>query len=117
VQTEMLAALKVGRQTIDNVVRQIADSPHPQREIDDLLDSFRGSRHLRVEVTAVGAAPAEIHPVDDRSRLAVSPVGSSVRSGSSLKPNAYRSRSTAALPGPSSCKPIQAMKPSKCGTS
>jgi two-component system, NarL family, sensor histidine kinase UhpB len=66
VRTEMLAALKVGRQTIDNVVRQIDDSPDPQREIDDLLDSFKGSRHLRVAVTG-GAGAGEIHPMDDRS--------------------------------------------------
>ena len=66
VRTEMLSALQVGRQTIDNAVREIEVSPYPQRDLDDLVASFKGNRHLRVAVTG-GAAAAEMQPVNDRS--------------------------------------------------
>jgi two-component system, NarL family, sensor histidine kinase UhpB len=65
VRTEMLSALQVGRQTIDNAVREIDVSPNPQRDIDDLVASFKGSRHLRVAV-AGGIADEEMRPVNDR---------------------------------------------------
>jgi two-component system, NarL family, sensor histidine kinase UhpB len=65
VRTEMLSALQVGRQTIDNAVRDIAVSPNPQRDLDDLVASFKGSRHLRVAV-AGGTADEEMQPVNDR---------------------------------------------------
>jgi two-component system sensor histidine kinase UhpB len=65
VRTEMAAALQVGRQTVDNVVRQIDIAADPQREIDDLIDSFKGSRHLHVSVEG-GAVPHEVPAADDR---------------------------------------------------
>jgi two-component system, NarL family, sensor histidine kinase UhpB len=68
VRTEMRSALLVGRQTVDNLAREIAGSPDPQRDLDDLVASFKGSRHLRVSVTG-GAAPAEMQPVEERSHF------------------------------------------------
>lgn len=68
VRTEMESALQVGRQTIDNAVREIDVSPKPQRDIDDLVASFKGNRHLRVAV-AGGVADEEMQPVNDRRRF------------------------------------------------
>ena len=65
VRTEMRSALLVGQQTVDNVVREIDASSDPQRDLDDLVASFKGSRHLRVSVT--GAAVAAVQPANDRS--------------------------------------------------
>jgi type II secretory pathway pseudopilin PulG len=62
VRTEMLSALQVGRQTIDNAVRDIDVSPKPQRDIDDLVASFKGSRHLRVVVVGGAAGPSQWPP-------------------------------------------------------
>lgn len=66
VRTEMLSALQVGRQTIDNAVREIDASPTPQRDLDELVASFNGSRHLRVSA-AGSVAAAEMQPINDRS--------------------------------------------------
>ena len=65
VRTEMRSALLVGQQTVDNIVREIDGSPDPQHDLDDLVASFKGSRHLRVSVTG-GARAAEAWPVKDR---------------------------------------------------
>jgi two-component system, NarL family, sensor histidine kinase UhpB len=66
VRTEMQSALLVGQQTVDNVLRAIDASPDPRRELDDLVASFKGNRHLRVSLTG-GAGAAEVQPVADRS--------------------------------------------------
>jgi two-component system, NarL family, sensor histidine kinase UhpB len=66
VRAEMASALLVAKQSIDNVIRGIDHSPDPRRELDDLVDSFKGSRHLRVSSTAADAA-AEVRPVSDRA--------------------------------------------------
>jgi two-component system, NarL family, sensor histidine kinase UhpB len=66
VRNEMSSALLVGRQTVDNVVRQIDASPDPQRDLDDLITSFKGSRHLRVSLVG-GSAPEAVQPADDKS--------------------------------------------------
>jgi two-component system, NarL family, sensor histidine kinase UhpB len=66
VRTEMNSALLVGRQTVDNVVRGIDDAPDPQRDLDNLVDAFKGNRHLRVSVSG-GSAAAEVQPTDDRA--------------------------------------------------
>jgi two-component system sensor histidine kinase UhpB len=71
VHTEMLSALQVGRQTINDALRGIDVSPDPQRDLDDLVASFKGSRHLRVSVT--GATAAEEQPVKDRSPFGGAP--------------------------------------------
>lgn len=68
VRNEMRSALTFGRQTVDNAIREIELSPDPLHELDDLVASFKGNRHLRVSV--VGIAPAEeetVQPTGDRS--------------------------------------------------
>jgi two-component system, NarL family, sensor histidine kinase UhpB len=66
VRNELRSALLVARQTIDNAVREIDTSPDPQRDLDDLVASFRGNRHLRVSFTA-GALAEEVQPANDES--------------------------------------------------
>lgn len=66
VRTEMRSALLVGNQTIEHVIREIGSSPDPQRDLDNLVASFRGSRHLRVWMTSDGA-PVEVWPAGERS--------------------------------------------------
>jgi two-component system, NarL family, sensor histidine kinase UhpB len=73
VRTEMRSALLVGQQTVDNVVRGIDGSSDPQRDLDDLVASFKGSRHLRVSLTGAGAAGAQVQPVGDRSPFSEGP--------------------------------------------
>ena len=72
VRTEMHSALLVGQQTIDNFVKDIDGSADPQRDLDNLVASFKGSRHLRVSLTG-GAASLEVQPVDDRSPFGAVP--------------------------------------------
>src|SRR5215469_10855917 len=64
VRTEMRSALQVAQQTVGNVARGIDASPEPQRELDELVASFQGNRHLRVSLNG-GAAPAQVQPVKD----------------------------------------------------
>jgi two-component system, NarL family, sensor histidine kinase UhpB len=66
VRNEMRSALLVGRQTVENVIREIEGSPDPRRELDDLAASFKGSRHLRVSVI-VGDTAEIVQPADDKS--------------------------------------------------
>ena len=65
VRNEMRSALVVAEQTVDNVVRGIDTSTDPQGDLDRLIASFAGNRHLRVSLVG-GSAPAEVQPVDDR---------------------------------------------------
>jgi two-component system, NarL family, sensor histidine kinase UhpB len=65
VQTEMRAALLVGRQTVGNAIKQIETSPNPRRHLHDLVSSFRGNRHLMVSVTGADGV-AEVQPVEER---------------------------------------------------
>jgi len=61
VQTEMDAALLVGRQAVQNALEDIRNSPDPQADLESFIASFAGNRHLRVswtENTATVAAPA-----------------------------------------------------------
>jgi two-component system, NarL family, sensor histidine kinase UhpB len=63
VRTEMRAAFVVGRQTIASALDRLDSSPDPSRDLDDLVASFTGNRHLRVrhggEMPAVAAPPVE----------------------------------------------------------
>jgi len=68
VRTEMRSALLVGRQTVDKFVGEIKGSPDPQRDLDGLVASFKGSRHLHVWVTG-STAPGEVPPVAEQSRF------------------------------------------------
>jgi two-component system, NarL family, sensor histidine kinase UhpB len=65
VRTEMRAALLVGRQTIENATERLQNSRDPSRDIDNLVASFNGNRHLRVRL---GAA-AVTTPVVERAVL------------------------------------------------
>jgi two-component system, NarL family, sensor histidine kinase UhpB len=48
VRREMRAALLVGRQTIEIAIERLTISAHPGRDLDQLVGSFAGDRHLRV---------------------------------------------------------------------
>src|SRR5262245_8680566 len=61
VQTEMDAALLVGRQAVQNALADIRSSPDPQGDLESFIASFAGNRHLRVSWTenaGIVAAPA-----------------------------------------------------------
>ena len=47
VRTEMLSALVVAEQTIENAVDGLQTSLDPKRELENLVTSFKGNRHLR----------------------------------------------------------------------
>lgn len=65
VRTEMHAALVVGRQTIDTGLDDIAKMADPQRGLDALIGSFRGTRHLRVQLTG-GVSDLQVDPARER---------------------------------------------------
>ncbi len=48
VRTEMRAAFLVGRQTIASAIDRLQNARDPVRDLDDLVASFRGNRHLRI---------------------------------------------------------------------
>jgi two-component system sensor histidine kinase UhpB len=61
VRIEMHAALRVGRQTIENAIERLRNTADPSRDLKDLIASFRGNRHLRVWLIGAeqsGAAPS-----------------------------------------------------------
>jgi two-component system, NarL family, sensor histidine kinase UhpB len=58
VRTEMRSALLVGRQTIENAIERLQNTPDPSRRLDDLVTSFEGNRHLRVRFIGEGEAVA-----------------------------------------------------------
>ena len=64
VRTEMRSALLVGRQTIESEIERLRQAPDPSRDLDDLVSSFKGNRHLRVRL--VGEAEAVAAPVVER---------------------------------------------------
>src|SRR6516164_8765054 len=51
VRTEMLSALVVARQTIENAIDGLKASHDPQRDLESLVASFKGNRHLRIFLT------------------------------------------------------------------
>jgi two-component system, NarL family, sensor histidine kinase UhpB len=59
VQTEMRSALAVGRQTVAAAVGNLKPGDHVQREVEQIVLSFQGNRHLRVSMTADPSARAE----------------------------------------------------------
>jgi len=50
VETEMSAALLVGRQAVDNAMEDLQTSNEAQRDLENLIASFAGNRHLRVSL-------------------------------------------------------------------
>ncbi|HTO84266.1 MAG TPA: ATP-binding protein [Methylomirabilota bacterium] len=59
VQTEMRSALAVGRQTVEAAVGSLEPSDHVARDLEQIVLSFKGNRHLHVSMTAEPAARAE----------------------------------------------------------
>src|SRR4029077_15499423 len=49
VRTEMRSALLVGRQTIESGIERLQQAADPSHGLDDLVASFKGKRHLRVQ--------------------------------------------------------------------
>jgi hypothetical protein len=48
VRTEMRSALLVSRQTIESAIERLQPAREPLRDLDELVVSFEGNRHLRV---------------------------------------------------------------------
>jgi two-component system sensor histidine kinase UhpB len=65
VRTEMHAALVVGRQTIDSALERLRGRGDPSRDLDALVASFGGNRHLRVQLS--GNKPALVAPPVEQS--------------------------------------------------
>src|SRR6201993_42883 len=61
VRTEMRSALLVGRQTIESGIERLQQAADPSHGLDDLVASFKGNRHLRVQF--VGQAKSVATPV------------------------------------------------------
>jgi len=56
VRTEMAAALVVGRQTVENAIERLRTVSDPRRDLDELVTSFDGNRHLRVRLNGRSSA-------------------------------------------------------------
>ena len=64
VQAEMRAALAAARQTIATAAAALGRSDAPRRDLDQLIASFRGNRHLRVALDGeTGADPPPLAEV------------------------------------------------------
>jgi two-component system, NarL family, sensor histidine kinase UhpB len=55
VRTEMKSALRVGRQTVESEIVNAAGSADWRRDLDRMVASFDGNRHLRVSLSSDGA--------------------------------------------------------------
>ncbi|HTZ78748.1 MAG TPA: histidine kinase [Stellaceae bacterium] len=79
VRNEMRSALIVGRQTIENGVRDLPGAADPRRDLERLVASFRGNRHLRVTLTedasAIALPPVESAPFGRLPRWFIDVVG------------------------------------------
>jgi two-component system, NarL family, sensor histidine kinase UhpB len=66
VRIEMHAALRVARQTVANAIDRLQSAADPSRNLEDLVASFEGNRHLRVwligEAATVAKPSVEISP-------------------------------------------------------
>jgi two-component system sensor histidine kinase UhpB len=71
VRTEMRAALLVGRQAIENAIERLQNARDPSRDLDDLVTSFEGNRHLRV--WRLGETPREAAPALESAPLGAAP--------------------------------------------
>src|SRR5260370_33541009 len=67
VRTEMRAAFLVGRQTIESAIDRLQNARDPLRDLDDLVASFQGNRHLRVR--HAGETPAFAAPSIEKSKF------------------------------------------------
>lgn len=71
VQAEMRSALAVARQMIEAGIAGLARSDDPERDLQQLVLSFRGNRHVRVALTS--GDRVVVAPVEERSPLAQVP--------------------------------------------
>jgi two-component system, NarL family, sensor histidine kinase UhpB len=69
VRTEMNSALKVGQQIVASALARLPDSNDRRRDLEDLVASFKGNRHLRVSLTGGGAADPSL----ERSHFGTAP--------------------------------------------
>jgi len=67
VRTEMRAAFLVGRHTIESALEHLQNARDPSRDVDDLVTSFQGNRHLRV--WHAGEMPALAAPSMEKSKF------------------------------------------------
>jgi two-component system sensor histidine kinase UhpB len=67
VRTEMRAAFLVGRQTIESAIDRLQNARDPARDLDDMVASFQGNRHLRVR--HAGETPALAAPSMEKSKF------------------------------------------------
>ena len=58
VETEMRSAAMVARQVIETGIARLGTAENPQADLEALVASFRGNRHLRVYLTSDSAAMA-----------------------------------------------------------
>jgi two-component system sensor histidine kinase UhpB len=72
VRTEMRSALVVGRQAIENAIERLQNARDPSRDLDDLVASFEGNRHLRVWRT--GETPSVAAPTLESAPFGAAPV-------------------------------------------
>lgn len=68
VEAEMDAALEVAQQNIAAGIARLGRSDDPSRDLEQLVASFHGNRHLRVSLS--GEASAEAAPASDTAPLA-----------------------------------------------
>ncbi len=67
VRTEMRAALLVGQQTVETAIDRLQNARDPSRDLDDLVASFQGNRHLRLR--HAGEMPAFTAPSMEKSEF------------------------------------------------
>ena len=58
VETEMRSAATVARQLIETGIARLGAAGRPREDLEALIASFRGNRHLRVYLTSDGTAMA-----------------------------------------------------------
>jgi two-component system, NarL family, sensor histidine kinase UhpB len=71
VQTEMNAALQVGRQIVDRALAQLAVSSDRRRDLETLVAAFKGNRHLRVSL--IGGGVTSVEPSLEKSHFGMVP--------------------------------------------
>ncbi|MBV8130882.1 MAG: HAMP domain-containing protein [Alphaproteobacteria bacterium] len=71
VRTEMRSALLVGRQTIESAIERLQEASDPSRDLEELVASFEGNRHLQVRF--IGEAQAVAAPVAESPRFGAVP--------------------------------------------
>ncbi len=88
VATEMNSALAVARQTVESGIASANGSPDWRRDLDRLVASFAGNRHLRVSLSGDGvvARPSvESPPVGAVPRWFERAIGVELRGGADFR--------------------------------